>query len=178
MTDYIDRGQGQMDLRPYIGKNILPMGGETPEQDPFCGEVPDDAQGYSAYRGFYEQKMQQMCGGSKFIMIEYNCEVTDEHGKQRSVAGKKPGHRGAQPVIACHHVLNQEPEHPDGVEFAPFSRGSAGGMFLCPSCVRALERHRLNLGTDVSMKCSKCVLEKIMEIGKYHPGKLVNLIAK
>lgn len=174
--DYVDQGQPNLDLRPYIGTNILPMGGETEQEDPFCGEVPNDGKGYRQYKEFHEAKMTRLLGGQKFAMIEYNCEYRDEQGRPRSLNGKKEGHKGAGAVIACHHVIHEDPEHPDGVKFVPFKRDSTNGLYLCFTCLKFYERHRLNLDNDVSMKCSRCVLDTIMEIGKYRPDKLINLL--
>ncbi len=163
-----------MDLKPYIGRNILPEPGDV--TDPFCGEVPNDAKGYSQYRSHYEGVMDDvmaMQDGMK-LTLEFNCETTSENGEMRRMSGKKPGHEGAGVVYACHHVIHQDQVNPDGIEFVPTKRGSGGGYYLCKICSKALERRRLPL-TQIYGKCSKCVLETVMRINATHPHRLVNL---
>lgn len=166
-----------LDLRPFIGGNILPQGGETAEQDPFCGEIPDDRQGYSAYRSFYEKKMDDMVGGMKTMSLHMNCAFQRPNGSEGSLHHVKPEHTGAGIVIACRHVIYQDPENPEGIKFYPLSRGKAAGFYLCKTCMRLEERHRLNFGTELSMKCAKCVLESVMKLHERFPDRLVNLAA-
>ncbi len=167
----------KLDFRDFGLPNILPQGGESQEDDPFCGEVPDDNQGYSAYRSFHEAKMNKLIGGSKQISIHINCETQGEGGRPIAMRSQKPGHEGSGIVIACHHVIHQDPHNPEGVRFYPLYRGEGSGFFLCKTCMRSEERHKLNFDTGVSMKCAKCVLEAIMKINETHPDRLINLQA-
>ncbi len=165
-----------MNLMPFIGQNILPMGGETPEQDPFCGEVPNDAQGYRAYRNFYESKMNAMLGGAKTMSIHINCSYMRPSGMEGSLHHNKPEHSGSGIVIACNHVIFQDPHNPEGVKFYPLARGSSAGYYLCKTCMRAEERHKLNYDR-LSAKCSKCVLESLMSLTERFPDRFINLKA-
>jgi hypothetical protein len=176
--DFIDRGQGQADLRKFIGGNILPMGGETEEQDPFCGEVPDDAVGYAQYRRFYEAKMQTMVGQMGTLKQLMNCEALDEQGRMVRVNGQLPGHEFAGIVIACPHVIHQDPVSPEGIYFRPFTRGSTNGIFICKTCFRLDERHRLNYGLHLSMKCDVCVGQSLERVAALFPDRVVNLLDK
>ncbi len=166
-----------VDLRPFGMPNILPQGGETAEQDPFCGEIPDDARGYTAYRRFYEQKMDDMIGGAKTMSLHANCAIQLPSGREGSMREQKPEHMGAGIVMACNHVIYQDPHNPEGIKFYPLSRGRAAGFYLCKSCMRLEERHRLDFGTAISMKCAKCVLEAVMKLHEQHPDRLINLAA-
>ncbi len=178
MSDIIDHGQKQMDLTPWLGGNVLPTGGETPEQDPFCGEVPNDRQGYSQYKTFYERKMQEMMGQQGTMSQHMNCEVWDERGNPLKLNRQIDEHRGAGVIISCSHVIYQDPVNPEGVYFYPYSRGSSNGYYVCKSCFNLAERRRLNMGTQLHMKCSMCVLESIERIAVKFPDRLVNLISK
>ncbi len=164
-----------LDLRRYGIPNILPQGGESEEEDPFCGEIPDDPRGYGAYRSFYEKKMADAIGGAKIMTIKYNCEGYDKNGRRVQFKEDLPGHEGSGCVIACPHVIYQDPHNPEGVRFYPLSRGEAYGFYLCKTCMRLEERHRLNFETGVSMKCAKCVLGSILKINETHPDRLINL---
>lgn len=168
---------GPMDLRPFTGHNILPQGGETEEEDPFCGEIPQDARGYTAYRRFHEQKMDALIGGAKTMSIHFNCEDVDERGRHVSLHHQKAGHEGAGVVIACNHFMRQDPTNPEGGKFYPLSRGRNFGFYLCKTCMKLEERHRLNFETGVSMKCSKCILDAILKISQNHPDRFINLAA-
>ncbi len=165
-----------MDLSPFIGKNILPMPGD--KQDPFGGEIPNDRQGYAEYRSHYEGIMDEvvqndMHGMGKMIMT-VNCEDTTASGQMRRMSGKKPEHEGCSIVFACNHVIHQDPVNPDGIEFVPVTRGGAGGFYLCPICSKSLERKRLNFD-DIKIKCSACVLDTVMRISSQRPDRLKNL---
>lgn len=166
-----------LNLKPFIGKNILPQGGESAEDDPFCGEVPNDAQGYTAYRRFYENKMDQMIGGMKSMSLHANCAFQKPNGAEGSLRQQKPEHMGAGIVMACNHVIYQDPHNPEGIKFYPLHRGQAVGFYLCKTCMRLEERHRLDFGLYVSMKCAKCVLESVMKLHETHPDRLINLAA-
>ncbi len=167
----------KLDFRNFGIPNILPQGGETEQEDPFCGTVPDDARGYGAYRSFHEAKMNKLIGGSKQISIHMNCEILDKNGRPCKLHEQKPGHEGAGVVIACPHVIHQDPSNPEGVRFYPLYRGEGCGFYLCKTCMRLEEKHKLNFDYGVSMKCAKCVLESIMRINETHPDRLINLQA-
>lgn len=164
-----------VDLRKFGFPNILPQGGETEEDDPFCGEVPQDTQGYAAYRTFHERKMDTLIGGAKKMSIHASCAVQLPNGREGSMRQQRPEHMGAGIVIACNHVIYQDPENPEGGRFYPLSRGKNGGFFLCKTCMGLEERHRLNFETGVSMKCAKCVLEGIMRVTERYPDRWINL---
>lgn len=167
--------QQSMDLRKLGFPNILPMGGESEEDDPFCGEVPQDTPGYAAYRTHHERKMEQMIGGAKSMSLHANCSFQYPNGHEGSLHHQKPEHMGAGIVIACNHVIYQDPHNPEGGRFYPLSRGKNGGFYLCKTCMKLEERHRLNLDYGISMKCAKCVLEGIMRVMAEHPDRWVNL---
>ncbi len=169
--------QKSLDLRPFIGKNILPTGGETPEQDPFCGEIPQDAAGYGAYRSFYEKKMNDMVGGMKTMSLHMNCAFQRPNGTEGSLHHVKHEHMGAGIVMACNHVIYQDPDNPEGIKFYPLHRGEAVGFYLCKTCMRLEEKHRLDFEKYVSMKCAKCVLESVMKLHERFPDRLINLAA-
>ncbi len=163
-----------MNLRPFTGHNILPQGGETEEEDPFCGEVPQDAAGYTAYRRFFESKMDRMIGGAKTMSLHANCEdIVD--GRHVALHHQKPEHMGSGIVIACNHVIRHDPYNPEGGKFYPLKRGRNAGFYLCNTCMRLEERHKLNFETAVSMKCARCVLEAIMDVQVKFPGRWINL---
>lgn len=167
----------QMNLKPFTGHNILPMGGETEEEDPFCGEVPQDSAGYTAYRRFFEKKMDNLIGGAKTMSLHANCEYMDDRGRLVGMHSQKPGHEGSGIVIACNHVVCQDPYNPEGIKYYPLSRGGAAGFYLCRTCMRLEERKKLNFEYGVSMKCAKCILEVVLKIHETHPDRLVNLAA-
>ncbi len=163
--------QPELDLRKFgIG---LPSGSD----DPFCGEIPTDPQGYKAYRNYHENLMDECIGGAKTLSIHYSCAFQRPNGSEGSLHHQKPEHMGAGVVIACNHVIYQDPENPEGGRFYPLSRGKNGGFYLCKTCMRLEERHRLNFEVGVSMKCAKCVLESIMQLHATHPDRLINLAA-
>lgn len=166
-----------MNLKPFTGHNILPMGGETEEQDPFCGEIPQDTQGYTAYRRFFEKKMDDCIGGAKTMSVHANCEIVTPEGRLKGLHHQKPEHMGAGIVMACNHIITQDPENPEGLKFYPLSRGKSCGFYLCKTCMRLEEKHRLDFMKYVSMKCSKCVLEAVMKICENHPDRFINLAA-
>lgn len=165
----------QMNLKPFIGSNILPMGGETEEEDPFCGEIPQDARGYTAYRRFFENKMDSMIGGAKTMSVHANCEEVTADGRLISLHHQKPEHMGAEIVIACNHFIVQDPTNPKGGKFYPIKRNRNVGFYLCPTCMRLEEKHKLNFETGVSMKCARCVLEAVLKISAEHPDRFINL---
>ncbi len=159
----------QLDLRQFGMPNILPTGGESAEDDPFCGEIPDDMRGYASYRSFYEKKMNDMIGGTKTMQLKINCEGW-LNGRRTQFHEPKLGHEGSGVVIACNHVIFQDETNPEGVRYYPLSRGGGAGFYLCKTCMRLEE-------TGVSMKCAKCVLDSIMKINETHPDRLINLQA-
>ncbi len=165
MEQFEDRYKG-MNLRPFTGHNVLPMGGETEEEDPFCGQVPQDAVGYTAYRRFFEKKMDVLIGGAKTMSAHANCEEIDESGRHKALHHQKPDHMGASIVFACNHVIGQDPTNPEGVKFFPLVRGKNAGFFLCKTCMRLEERHKLNF---------ERVFEAILKINATHPDRLINL---
>ncbi len=162
-------------LSDYGMPNILPQGGESAEDDPFCGEVPDDRQGYAAYRTFHEQKMNQLIGGGKSMSLHASCAVQLPNGREGCMKGNRQDHAGAGIVIACNHVIYQDPENPEGGRFYPLYRGEGSGFFLCKTCMKLEERHKLNFDYGVSMKCAKCVLEGIMRVTERFPDRWINL---
>jgi hypothetical protein len=186
MADLIDIGQSNQDYRRYgLKENILPTPGDlaSHQNDPFEGEIPDDAQGYRQYRDHYEAKMDNMITDVKtkqkqgFMQQGINCEDKAANGQPLRMNRKKPAHEGAGIVCACNHVIHQDPVNPAGVYFVPFKRGGTAGYFLCPICHKSLLAKRLDIGTQVSMKCADCVLEAIEEIQKLRPERLHNLSA-
>ncbi len=164
----------EINLKPFTGHNILPRGGETEEEDPFCGQVPQDSRGYSAYRRFFENKMDEMIGGAKTMSIHANCEdIVD--GRHVALHHQKTEHMGASIVMACNHVIRCDPHNPEGGRFYPILRGRNAGFFLCKTCMRLEEKKRLKFEVAVSMKCAKCVLAAIMDNEARFPGRWINL---
>ncbi len=187
MADLIDQGQSNQDYRRYgLKENILPTPGDLASQqnDPFEGEIPDDAQGYRQYRDHYEKKMDDMITDTKtmqkqgFMQHGINCESKAENGQPLRMNRKRPEHEGAGIVCACDHVIHHDPVNPAGVHFVPTSRGGTAGYYLCPSCFNSLQRKRFDIGKHVSMKCADCVLEAIEEIQRLRPDRLFNLAAQ
>lgn len=175
MNQNIDHGQQQQDFSRYAGGtigNILPVGGETEEQDPFHGEVPNDSAGYAAYKRFYEGKMERMMKQQGFMQLGMNCE---DIATGKALHHQLPDHAGSNIVIACNHVIHQDPHNPEGVKFLPFHRGAGGGLYLCMTCMRLEERKKLNWDRDLNMKCAMCVLDTVMRINSTHPDRLINL---
>ncbi len=176
MSDIIDHGQKQMDISKWAGgKNILPMGGETEEQDPFCGEVPNDRKGYGQYKNFFEKKMLQAVGDSMTISAHANCEIWDEKGRPLALHSQVDEHRDAGIVVACAHVIYQDEVNPEGVYFRPLSRGFSTGVYLCKTCFKLELNRKLNYNLHLHMKCSKCVGDSIERIAAVHPDRIINL---
>ncbi len=165
-----------VDLRKFGMPNVLPQD-DGSVYDPFAGEIPNDANGYRAYRSYYEQQMDELVGGMKTMSLHANCAYQRPNGSEGSLHHQKPEHMGAGIVMACNHVIYQDPCNPEGVKFYPLSRGRCAGFYLCKICMRLEERHRLDFGTQVSMKCAKCVLESVMKLHETHPDRLINLAA-
>lgn len=173
----IDHGQQNTDYSGYIGRNILPMPGD--KSDPFGGEVPDDRQGYAAYRQHYEGLMEDTMGGMSFMQMSVSCEDREENGTPIYMRGRKhPAHEGCGIVWACNHVIHQDPVNPEGVNFIPFKRNGAAGFYLCRTCAALWEgraRGKRKMSADeIKVKCAKCVLESVLKIAETHPDRLKN----
>lgn len=165
------REDREWDYKQTIGFNPLP-GDDDPE---FHGEVPNDAKGYAAYRRKAESTIQQYLGLEDIGMrISFNCEGKSPNGQPLRLPGQSKEHTGCSPVCACNHVIHHDPENPAHVHFVPVSKESVLGYYLCDICYRSMRNHRLNIGKEVCMKCSRCVLEALMKMEEKRPGRIVN----
>lgn len=146
------------------------------KNDPYSGEVPTTARDYRGYQKFHEDTMHNALGQAAIFRVTICCEALDvTTGKIMTLPGPKKTHIGASFVFACKHVLCQDTQHPEGIYFWPLQRNGTSGYYVCPSCLRAIERKRYNFGMELQPHCALCMSEKLSEIEKAHPDKLVTL---
>lgn len=162
------------DYTQALGFNPLP-GADDPE---FGGKVPTDSKGYARYRQKTEQSIEENLGMCNMMMrVSFNCEDRLANGTPIRLPGQKKEHTGCSPVCACNHVIHHDMENPDSVHFVPISKGSPLGYYLCGICYKSMCNYRLDIGKEVSMKCSRCVLDAIMKMEQKKPGRLINHLA-
>lgn len=144
-------------------------------RDPFAGETPTIGKDYRAYQRHWETTMHEALGRSAILKITISCVTLDFLGKLITLPGPKKTHIGSSFVFCCKHVLGQDPSNPDGVYFFPLERGGSAGYNVCPSCFRAIEKHRYNFDLEIQPHCALCVSEKLSEIQASHPDRLISL---
>lgn len=155
------------DYSHFLGKNIV---GDGAAKCPF-DRPPNNAQDYKVYRQFYEDQMQEITNGQAVIKISVNCEGKDAKLRPIRMRKQKPEHFGCHWVFACHHVIHQDPENPEGVTFVPFMRDGQQGFYVCATCLKMFEHYKLNMDS-ICAKCSQCVLESVEQILLKKPDRV------
>ena len=144
------------------------------KNDPFCGETPTIGKDYRAYQKYWEGEFHEALGNA--IRLKWNsCCETVSNGQRIVLPGRKKNHIGSNVILACDHLLPQDPENPDGVYFFPLERGGTAGYYVCPPCFRAIERHKYNFGREIKMKCALCIGEFVSAVSTAFPDRLITL---
>ncbi len=175
MTD-IKSDPRNEDYSNILGGNVLDS------SDPFGGQVPTNRQDYGIYRKHYESRIVDLLGSlhTGFIKVVTTCEGRSSNGQPIKLQQNKPGHFGADGVIACDHALHQDPVHPEGVCRIPIIVGGQphGIYYLCRYCARQMKEKKYPMHKfedNLRLKCSKCLGEVLEWLDREHPDKLFEL---
>lgn len=143
----------------------------TPEQD-----------AYEAKRMIFEKEAETVAnadlGSDPFGGPAWGTEVsmpTPQGIKRVRVALQvqcaNPLHRCPRPIMSCQHCIpgQQDEVHPVGIVFMP------AGYYLCKTCLKLLERHKLRIENEITLQCSDCVWECVQTLKKKDPALYRNL---